>query len=1191
MTLTGIPVLALALTLASVHLVSARGPQDAPANAKALNVGGRVSVKAAGRGNPWISLSDGRDLPAAYSGPDELTRALEQGQARPLSLCAADYDEDGMPDLISGYAGPEGGILTLRRGNVDSIYPNSLEAQQRRAEGAFTDTEAPFLSPAYAFAVPEAADFIGAGDFNGDSHWDVVAAARGSHKLHLLPGDGRGGFGEVQEIALPGAVTALVAGEINRRDGLDDVVVGVVGSKEAQALVFEGPNGALRAEPEAFALPGEATALALGQLDNEYTMDLAIAAGKRLLIVYGRDRKLSLDTIRQAEVKPAVIHEREFPFAITALAIGDFTGRHEPELALLSADGEVQVLGAGETKRSGRGAQGWQVRNAVKVSRSARLLIAARVSSRPADELVVVDSASRSLQIVTSGARAKDDIQTQGARAFPAPGISASLDVEDGPVAVLAMRLNADALSDLVVLKRGEAAPAIIPSAPAATFTVTNVSDNDDGSLRVAIQNANLTPGPDLIVFAIDSGPQTINLASPLPLITEAVTIDATTQPGFAGSPIIVLNGAAAGEGQGIDIAANNCVVRGLVIHRFQGRFPIGSGVALSGASNNIIEGNFLGTDITGNIDQGNMRSGVQAFNSSNNNLFGGTVAAARNVISGNDAFSLDIAFDSTGNQVIGNFIGVNAAGNAALSNSGPVHFNISAANGVVGGALAGAGNVISACLTTGLGFVNGSDGGLAQGNLIGTDATGAVDLGNQMEGVVVRASSAVTIGGTVSAARNIISGNNTLGVWIDSGNTNLVQGNFIGANAAGAGALGNSQDGVRVDGADNVIGGMMAEAANVIAFNGQRGIHVSSGAGNALFSNAIFSNGGLGIDIEGDGVTPNDPGDADSGPNSRQNFPALTSATTTSIEGALNSTAGANFRIEFFANPSCDPSGNGEGQTFLGFTTATTNGSGDGSFTFSGSFNLGQVITATATDPAGNTSEFSACVTVANPTLPDLSITDASIMEGNTGTAIMSFTVSLSPAGSQAVTVQYTTADGTATADSDYQPASGTLTFNPGETSKVIGVQVIGDLTDEPDETFLVRLSNASNASIADQEATGTIQDDDQPAGLSITDASIAEGTGSNPTMNFTVNLSPPSTQTVRVQYATADGTATAGSDYTAASGTVTFNPGESAKPVSVQVIGDSVPESNETFVVNLSNAQNAVIADSHGTGTIQDD
>src|SRR5207253_1265092 len=139
-------------------------------------------------------------------------------------------------------------IITLLRGNVDSIYPNAPEAQDRRARGEFTD--APFLSPTSAFAFPVAPDFIGTGDFDADGHQDLVAAMRDGNKLYFLLGDGHGQFGDAKKVVLNGSITAFVTGEINRADGLTDIVVGVGNGARAQALVFEGPEGAMRASPE-----------------------------------------------------------------------------------------------------------------------------------------------------------------------------------------------------------------------------------------------------------------------------------------------------------------------------------------------------------------------------------------------------------------------------------------------------------------------------------------------------------------------------------------------------------------------------------------------------------------------------------------------------------------------------------------------------------------------------------------------------------------------------------------------------------------------------------------------------------------------------------------------------------------------------------------------------------------------------
>jgi hypothetical protein len=224
---------------------------------------------------------------------------------------------------------------------------------------------------------------------------------------------------------------------------------------------------------------------------------------------------------------------------------------------------------------------------------------------------------------------------------------------------------------------------------------------------------------------------------------------------------------------------------------------------------------------------------------------------------------------------------------------------------------------------------------------------------------------------------------------------------------------------------------------------------------------------------------------------------------------------------------------------------------------------------------------------------LPSLSINDQSVTEGNTGTVNATFTVSLSAPSSQTVTVNYATASGTATSDTDFTATSGTLTFPAGTTSQTIVVPVVGDTVSEPNETFLVNLSSAINATISRAQGVGTIIDDDSapvPA-ISITDVSVTEGNAGTTNAVFTVTLSTTTTQTVMVNYATADGTATAPADYAGASGTLTFTPGATSLPITVSVNGDTLFESNETFFVNLSSAVNSTISKAQGVGTITND
>jgi len=923
-------------------------------------LGDRATVHAEGRATPRMNLADAREVPTVYTGEPELQRLLRENMVQPLAMASGDFDEDGMPDLISAYAGPAEGIITLHRGNVDAMFPNSPEANQRKNRGEFTD--APFLEQARVFRSPERPDFVGAGDFDADGHWDVVTASRGSRAVYLLKGDGQGGLIRTRDIELSGTVTTLITGEVNRADGLVDLIVGIQAIDGPKALVFEGPEGALASVPETFSLPAQASSLALGRFDNDYLVDLAIGAGRYLVVAYGRDRKLSIGEMARHQAREATIIKQAFPYDITSIVAGDFAGGHEEELAIRSSDGNVRLV---ESKGKGRKWAGKTLRQAL--SPDATLLVKARLSSSGKDDLLALDSSSQQFHTIVSGGEIREHLDSAS--------LPQTISVDGEPLAVLPMKLNGDALTDLVTMKRGRSAPSILLFPAVMTFTVTDTTDGlGFPSLRQAIMDANTTPGPDLIVFNITPpGPKTIQILTALPTITEAVTIDGTTQPGFAGTPIIELAGGPSPAGtNGLLITAGNSIVKGLVINRFSGS---GYGIRLQGGGGNTVEGNYIGTDINGNAALPNGR-GI-FVNGAPNNQIGGTTAAARNVISGNTGNGVDIqGSNAFGNIVQGNFIGTNAAGTAALGNGGTGISVQIQAMATIGGTTAGAGNVISANVI-GIGF-GAVSGNLVQGNLIGTDVNGIADLGNVAMGVqVTTASPNNTFGGTTAAARNIVSGNNVNGFQIRENGTNgnIVQGNFIGTQSNGVSPLGNGLNGVSIENAanNNTVGGASVGAGNVIAFNGGDGVAMSGGTGNPIGVNSIFSNTRLGIDLNDDNVvTPNDVCDSDLGANELQNFPVLTSANSvgnlTIIAGTLNSTTGTTFRIEFFSSAGCDPSNNGEGQTFIGFTNVATPAAVCDvpiNVTVLFAVPAGQVVTATATDPANNTSEFSQCVTV----------------------------------------------------------------------------------------------------------------------------------------------------------------------------------------------------------------------------------
>ncbi len=428
------------------------------------------------------------------------------------------------------------------------------------------------------------------------------------------------------------------------------------------------------------------------------------------------------------------------------------------------------------------------------------------------------------------------------------------------------------------------------------------------------------------------------------------------------------------GTGVFIGFGANHSVIGGNTPgarNLISGNGGVGISLHNVGTANNQVAGNYVGTDVTGTRALGNGEYGVVIGGGTSDNMIGGDTPGAGNLISGNGVVGVLIQdVDTTGNRVLGNIIGADTTGTKALGNGEVgVVINFGASDNVIGGHTSGARNLISANGRFGILLAEaGTTGNQVLGNTIGADLTGTRALGNSEIGVLIGVgASANVIGGDTPGAGNLISGNGKVGVWLQEAHTsgNRVLGNTIGADATGTRALGNHEHGVFIGSgaSDNVIGGTAGGQGNAIAFSGENGVVVASGTGNAILGNAIFANQGLGIDLGDDGVTPNDDGDGDADPNNLQNFPVIISVTTngaTIITGTLNSTASTRFRLEFFSNSEPDPSGFGEGERFLGFQDATTDVTGKASFvvTFPGTE---ENITATATDQAGNTSEFSA--------------------------------------------------------------------------------------------------------------------------------------------------------------------------------------------------------------------------------------
>ena len=474
------------------------------------------------------------------------------------------------------------------------------------------------------------------------------------------------------------------------------------------------------------------------------------------------------------------------------------------------------------------------------------------------------------------------------------------------------------------------------PWIPDRTFIVNSTTDKGDtkpgdGScadnsgfctLRAAISEANALGSTDTILFDIPGeGRHTIEPTEALPSIRDPVVIDGYSQPGASPNTngpemglntvlMIEIDGSISGSYSGLLIDAGDTVFRGLVINGFS------TGIVVMG-SNNVIEGNFIGTGITGTFTKPNS-FGISMGTNSTNNLVGGITSASRNVISGNIAEG--VAVSGVGNRVIG--------------------------------------------------------------NIIGADLSGMRPLGNGQSGVLLSQATDAVIGGATPAHRNVISGNERAGVNFQRGATgNRIEGNYIGVDVTGRSPLPNSMGVFVANSPDNVIGGIAPGTGNTIAFHetsSGRGVALSDATGISILGNSMFGNTGLGIDI-GLRSRSNDPGDTDSGPNNGQNYPRLELAKIEpdgllvigySVD-SLPENASYPLRVEFFKaeddNERClvVPS---EGEIFLGVDEyLTEHASGHKSVELGGAGELrvvaGDHVLATATDSAGNTSEFSLCL------------------------------------------------------------------------------------------------------------------------------------------------------------------------------------------------------------------------------------
>ena len=480
----------------------------------------------------------------------------------------------------------------------------------------------------------------------------------------------------------------------------------------------------------------------------------------------------------------------------------------------------------------------------------------------------------------------------------------------------------------LVLLALGEG------TTEAATLVVDSLADTadadagdgtcDDGSgactLRAAIETANGQPGPDVVVFDLPGpGPWIIRPLSGLPTIEDPLHVDGSSQPGHVDAPVIELDGSSvAGFPNGLRVSTFDCRLTALAIHGFPA-----SGLVLSSGGRHVIEGCHLGLDADGSVAPGNGVHGVHVVDSATNTLLDNVIAAnASHGLHVSGAASADV-------MILGNAIGSDPSGDT-IQGQGLRGVSVSGAPRVIlGGPAEGDGNRIVGSGTEAVALVQGASDGVVEGNVIGGEGAASNFLG-----LLLHDADGHRVGGLGEGAGNVISGN-FLGVRLRGEcDANEIAGNLIGVTADLA-PLGNETAGIRVDaslGASTIRG-------NVIAFNGAEGVEIRAGLGTVVVENAVHDNGALGIDLGGDGVTPNDPLDADAGANGLANAPSIdvvsADCMATAVEGSVSGAPSARIRVDVHVGPSCDDSGFGEGATWLGSTEMLTDSSGAASWSF----------------------------------------------------------------------------------------------------------------------------------------------------------------------------------------------------------------------------------------------------------------
>ena len=758
----------------------------------------------------WQTLKAAQHVPTKYQGRPQTVAALNAGSVMPLAAASADFDSDGIADLVVGYASGNGGVLALHRGNLDAFAPQSHASWLATAQEKFP---VPFLSQAVAIDLPDPPQFIVTGDFSGSGHVDILAG--GSQHLYLLAGIGKGKFSSPKAIPLPGQLTALAAGKVGLRDGKVDLVVGIRQTNSAAVLVYKGSAGGLtRGAPVSYPLPQPATQLEIADLHGDGFSDIAALSGSEVLIIHPTGQA-GADTTGLIERVPTSGSAR-------SIAVGGFVWDRysRNQLAVLSQNGNVQVLSSGELDTRPYNAQERFVRRSAKLrtklpsglkapwsgqsepwtaiktasvsapmAGNVRLMATSLAHSRPLD-LMVVDSSDSRLHILPAHTTGDSSSDSQ----------ELTVETGDKPVAVLPMRVNVDGRPGLVMIGKSVSHPKVMAPLPDPTFVVNRFDDptalvadaanycnggSNDCSLRQAIIKANSVSGSDNISLPAGTYNLTITgqgeSASETGSLDVLDTVTITGETDGSGNPTSIIQGcggSVACTGSDGATAWNDNFITTNKLGTSNASLTISNVIFQNGNNTNLASTNF-GFDALGGavLFYGCASIGGGCFDTNSNPLPASTLTITNvNFLNNSVGNGTDTGCSKSNNIDCGGAL-ISQFGDTTISSS---TFSSNKSTNGRGGAIvfSGAAETMTLSNSTVSGNNSGEEGGGLYVDFQNSNATGDIEL----HGNTFSSNSAGSDGGGIFV--NLATGGNTSTATIDQLTT--INGNSSAARGGG---------------------------------------------------------------------------------------------------------------------------------------------------------------------------------------------------------------------------------------------------------------------------------------------------------------------------------------------------------------------------------------------------------------------